>query len=815
MTLRFRAAAWAAVACLLLSVAFLCWMAAARTRRVNYVSGLAGWSVAELAGPGNVPGGRSWQPRLIVPDSGNASYEWLNQTREMAARGDFRVRHVDFENAPFGREVHASSPYRWLLGAVAWIDHRIKGGPFGAALEDAALITDPLIQFLLVVVTSAFVAWRFGAAAAALTAIGLVTLFPFATEFLAGVPDDRGLGQACLIWSVLPLLAGVGSALDGNANAEGRARRWFCIAGIMGGLGLWIGVTREVPVLAGTTIGGLLAAGVSRSRAAPHAPWPWRHWALGGAVTTLVCYLIEYFPNHLGSWDLTVIHPIYGVAWLGAGEMLMIVTPWLGGSLAGPRIRILGSSLLALLLLAALPVAMHFAHTRGFLEEDISLFKFTRIPGEAVAPTLSGWFSGDGPNAREWAAILPLLLLVPATVLVWRRTSDLAARSLLALSLGLLGVFAGLAWRNLGWWSSLDAVLLLLGIAVTSALSLPGKPKAAVWIGCACSALLWLPGAVQLWPSHHAGPENALTEAEVFGLIDRDLSRWLAQRVDVRKATMLTPPDLTAPLHYYAGLRGVATLGLENREGIGAAIRIVSASTSDEALELITRRQITHLVIPSWDGFLAQYARLGMGQLEGSFLGQLHAWTLPRWLRPVAYPLPSIKGFEGQSITIFEVVDEQDDATAASRLTEYFIEMEHLDYAINSSKALRRFPGNLSALVARADVDHAAGNNDDFNTAMEAVMRRLAGDGDRSLPWDRRVSLAILLAQGHQIEASRKEARQCLEEMDSTKLRSLQPLLLYRFQVLVRVLRLEMVDPGLRALALDLLPPAYSSRLRQ
>jgi hypothetical protein len=50
--------------------------------------------------------------------------------------------------------------------------------------------------------------------------------------------------------------------------------------------------------------------------------------------------------------------------------------------------------------------------------------------------------------------------------------------------------------------------------------------------------------------------------------------------------------------------------------------------------------------------------------------------------------------------------------------------------------------------------------------------------------------------------------------MDSAKLRSLQPWQLYRLQVLVKVLGLEIADPALRALSLDLLPPAYHSRLK-
>jgi hypothetical protein len=498
---------------------------------------------------------------------------------------------------------------------------------------------------------------------------------------------------------------------------------------------------------------------------------------------------------------------------MGLGEALVFGTSWIRSGRPGRGLRQLALAEVGAAAVAALPVAMHYGHSRGFLEEDLPMLKLTRLPAIAVAPTVGAWFTEDGMNGAEWAAVLPLLVAPAALGLLFLRRAGRSPRSLLAVALGPAGVALGFACARLGWWSGLDAAIIPVLAAATWLVGSAFKGRLPFWTWAVFCGLLLLPGTLQVWPAAESGAPNALNESEVIGLINRDLARWLANHTDASKAALLAPPDATPALYYYSDLRGLATLGWENREGIGAAIRIVSASTPEEALELISRRGITHILIPSWDSYLLSYARVGMGQVEGSFLGQLHAFDLPTWLRPVAYPLPSIGGFEGQSITIFEVVDDQDEPTAGSRLAEYFVEMEHPDFASAASQKLRRFPGNLSALIARAEVENARGSGADFTRAVDAIVPRVSGPADAGLPWDRRVSLAIVLAQGKRFELSRSEAKRCLDEIDDSKLRDLPPLVLYRFEVLIRAIGLEIPDPRLRNLAMELLPPAYSSRL--
>jgi hypothetical protein len=140
------------------------------------------------------------------------------------------------------------------------------------------------------------------------------------------MPDQRGLADICAVGSILILLAGM-KALDAE-RGNGSAGRWFALAGIVGGLGMWVSVQKQVPIAAGIAIGALLAARVRpRGLAGPdvrgvlHAKL-WRIWAWSGGATVLLAYLAEYAPDHMGGWRMDSIHPLYALAWIGAGELL-------------------------------------------------------------------------------------------------------------------------------------------------------------------------------------------------------------------------------------------------------------------------------------------------------------------------------------------------------------------------------------------------------------------------------------------------------------------------------------------------------------
>jgi hypothetical protein len=253
-------------------------------------------------------------------------------------------------------------------------------------------------------------------------------------------------------------------------------------------------------------------------------------------------------------------------------------------------------------------------------------------------------------------------------------------------------------------------------------------------------------------------------------------------------------------------LRGLGTPAWENLAGIQAAIRIVSASNLDEAKGLIDRRGVRFIVIPSWDSYLDEYARNGMGQLEGTFIARLHVWNMTRWLRPIAYHLPAGAGLDGQSVTIFEVVDDQDEALALCRLAQYFVEMNRMDLAEGAARGLRRYPSDLDSWIARAEVATATGNEEAAAGALKLIIPRIKSGAYPRLPLDRRVGLAVLLARNRQTDLAREQTRACVDQLNETALRSLSTGSLYRLLVLIRGFGLRIDQPPMLDLARNLRP---------
>ena len=755
---------------------------------------------------------------LIVPEHNAETYHWVMQTQQMFARGEWRVRHIDYENAPFGREVHAASAYRWWLGLVAQIDHLLSGRPIGQSVERAALFADPLLQCVGLLALAGFVAWRFGGFAAFVVATGMAGLFPFAADFLPGLTEDRTLALGCAMGSLLLLIAGVPAARAAGAEAARNARRWFLCAGVLGGVGLWTSPAVSIPLIVGIAAGGLLASwrrrvGRGENGAPEGEALPWPAWALGGGFACLLTYLVEFAPDHLGAWQLRSVHPLYGVGWLGLGGILHLLGSLIERRPLRPRWAAVVSGVLAVAALAAVPVGMWRLHTLGFLEIDVASLRLARLPGGAAAANVAAWLGRDGLTLSVFATLFPLVLLLPAIWLLFRRSAKMETRAAMAIALGPALVALGFACRQLSWWTAFDAALLICLVVLAAhvrdaSVKIPGR-----WIWVGALAVAWMAGFAQMFPRFKPGATTTLNESEVYGLVERDLARWLSNQAGAGKVVVLAPNNVTSTLCFYGSMRGLGTLSWENQDGVGAAVRIASASTPEEAKELIEGRGITHIVIPSWDSYLDVYARMGMGQMEGTFMNRLHNWKLPPWLRPVAYQLPTIHGFEGQSLIILEVVEDQEDAVALSRVAEYFMEMKQLELAASVSQALRRFPADIGALVARAQVELARNDATAFGALVDQLRARLTGNADRRLAWDRRVGLAVVFARAKQSDLARKQVQRCFADADEGRLRSLSTGSLYRLLVLGRAYESSFGEAKLRELALSLLPAEMRARL--
>lgn len=805
------------------------WQNRIRAHRVDYVSDLSEWSVdnpvVESTSPSGYTGGYR---RLIVPSHNTESYQWIAQTQQMFARGEWRVREVDYENAPLGREVHAASPYRWWLGLLAWLNHLSTGRPLGQAVERAALYADPTLQILLLLSATVFAARYFGSLAASLLACGIVGLFPFGGGFIPGAPNQHGLVQAVALWSLLPLLVGMKKGCHNRADTmperrrlNSPANRWFFLGGALGGLGLWLSVGSQLPLLLGIALGAVGSAWIIRrnasgaNRTESTRIFPWRAWALGGAIVSVTGYLLEYFPHHL-KLQLGVNNPLFALAWLGLGELLAQTTEWIQGQKPRWTRRDVAFTVLAALAVGLVPALMSYQHRTLGGQEGPAALRLSLIGG-VIAPTFLKWISRDGINAVVWATCLPLTLGLIAAALTFRPGSGRRFAPV-ALALGPVVAALILAGHQLWWWNLVDASVLALLVAATAALSEPATRSPFWWGWCAIAAVLLIPGFIQLWPKPTSEDPSTLTDLEGESYIERDLAHWLANQVGSSGGRVLASPNLTTALSFYGGLSGLATFNWENDQGTTVAVRMVSALSRDEALALLSSRGVTHIILPSWDTFLDDYASMGMRtsigseRFDQSFLGQLHRWDLPPWLRAIPYPLPATAGAD-RSVVIFEVVEEQDPSAALGRLTEYFIEMQQLDRAAATAQELQRFPGDVGALATLVQVETARGDPTAATATFTKLLPFVSRSVHRSMPLDRRVSLAVVLAQQKRTELAKEQMVRCLADLDEARLRSLTTVSLYRFELLCKLYGLHIPDPRLEELARSLLRPELRARL--
>ncbi len=732
------------IAILACAFGFLVWTNMGRLQRVEYISGLAGW--AEQAVEMNaksLTGYAQGQRSLIVPERNEDSFHWIAQTQQMFAQREWRVRQVSYDNAPYGREVASTSPYRWWLGLVAWADHALSGRPIGISVERAALYADPVLHGVLLVTATVFVAWQFGALAAGLVALGLVALFPFAAGFLPGVPNHQGLANLCALWSLLLVFAGLESSQaksGGEGEGTRRTKLWFALAGVMGGLGMWVAVSALVPILGGVFLGALVFTSLRFRRMvwsqdSNVVELPWRIWAISGGATVLIAYLAEYFPAHLGTWRLDLVHPVYGLSWIGAGEILAQMESMKRERGSRWNIRVIGGFCWAVAALVTLPVAMKLTESRAFLTIDLSALRLSNQAEGAVALNFPAWIAREGMTTRAWATVLPLTLLIPALWMLFRKNTGQRLRRTLCVALGPVLVALGFAYWRLNWWSLFDGSMLML-LAVLAAADWGGTLRTRILIWTGVIGMLALSGIRQVVPRQDANGLVMLTRYEAQELVERDLAHWLAKRAGEKAPVVYAPPLETGTLCYYGSLRGVGTFSPDNRAGFGATLMIAGMQTLGEVQALLEGRGVRYIVVPSWDPFFDEFGPLYLAKNYANrtshLINELRSGSPPFWLKPVAYQMPVIPGFEGQSVLVFEVVEEQSPAIALSRLAEYWIEMGDLKKAAIMETVLRRFPGEIGALAARAQVQNATGETANAAQTLDLIEARLTSGADRT-----------------------------------------------------------------------------------
>ena len=715
--------------------------------------------------------------------------------------------------------MHWASPPRWGLALLAELDHGISGRALGAAAEQAVLYANPLVLAVFLVAAIPPLARRFGSAGAAFLAVGTVACYPFYLNFIAGDAEHQGAAEVCALLTVVGLLGGAAGwvgprqpdAEPGRLPSEAAARGWFLASAVAGAVGLWLSTASEAPVLAATGLGALASLALTRRRPGPAGgtfrPELWRLWGLAGCGTSLAAYAIEYFPAQMG-WRLEVNHPLYGLAWLGGGELIcQLGRLWVPGGPEGRRPnRLLAAG--AAGLVGLLPAVLVVFRRRTFWVADPFLWRLHTV-FIAEFRSMRWDLAHSDWNFAAIARLLPLLLSLPPLLFLCRRGTAPFWRAQLALAVVPAGFEFALAAQQLRWWGLASGLALatLLPLFELLAVQLPGR-RARIWM-LGCAALL-LPGAVNalaLVPR-----ESSFSAPNLQALADRDLAHWLRLRAGDEPVMVLSTPNTTTSLVYDGSLRGLGTLYWENRDGLEAAAEIFAAPSPEAAHALILRRHITHIVLVSWDPFVIPYVDLARGLpagapwAPGSFADALLGGTpLPSWLRPIPYPLPVNSVFRNERVWLFEVTDPQQPDEILVRNAAFEMEMGRPEAAADLLPALRALGSSLPAL---AELVRIEGQRSDA-AAVEIALERIAalGTPPAALAPDDQVRLVVALAIGGRLDAARRELERCLEGMDEHSLRRLTAGTLSDLLSSCEHLGVTFPDPALRALAAQLLPP--------
>jgi len=626
--------------------------------RVKHLCAVRALADVHAATPTVAPGSETGYARgervLVLPGVTIDSYHEIMQAQQMLSGGPWRVRWVTYDDAPTGREVHWAFPLRGWLAFLAWVRHSVTGRPLGAAVEDAALVANPLILAFFLSVSVPWVSRRFGAAAGALLAGGAVCSYPFYLNFAAGNAEHQGAAEALAFLTVVFLLGGRAAA----------SRRGFLASAAAGGIGLWISAASEAPVLVGVGIGALIALWFERSsiRLAPSrpvlAPELWRTWGLAGGGVSLAAYALEYFPSHMG-WRFEVNHPLYALAWAAGGELICRFGRLISGSEGrNPRMDLWAGAGAAAAVAGACAVIV-FTRRETFWIADPFLW---RLHNDYIGEfqSMRSYLTRRGFDLMAIGCVLPLLLPALALAFGLRRRAEPFVRSQLALAWAPAMAACALAADQIRWWGLASGLSIASALPFLAALRPPAAARGSLrrW-GIACLLLL-LPGgvaAVRLMRT-----DDAYTQEDIEGAAERDLAHWLRAESGLRPPVVLSTPNLTTGLIFHGGFAGVGTFYWENRAGLRAAAEVFDAPTAELAREKIRAMGVTHLVVATWDPFLGNYIRLARGLAPSADLrapyfaaclvGQA---PLPAWLRRLPYALPNHPALAGQSALVFEV----------------------------------------------------------------------------------------------------------------------------------------------------------------
>ena len=654
--------AWALVATLLLSDALL-------LRDYNALidaQGLRGAPVSATPLRHTVP--------LLYADA----QTWVLNTLDLVEQGGTRVRFTQVDNAPFGREVHWSSPLVWTLAGAGRLRAAVTGEPLTLAIERSLPWINGALLLALVIALSAWTTSKAGPAAGLLVALGMAGHRDFYDGFSPYYVDHHGLITTAIFGLVLGTvwMGGGwwrherGAAVSVLPTSSSDVGRHAVISALCGAAGMWISAASIIPAfafIAVACLGTVLCWGRSAQqdglRFSPHA---WRLWGRVGAGASLFLYIVEYAPANFG-FRLEVNHPVYALAWWGGAELIASLSEWhLKLPVSGSH-RGFARWVLPLLAIVVAPTVMLFGGVKVFAVRDPFVGQLSNHVLEGMSlPALVKFLGWDIFFAHFNESLLPL---IPAVALLFVRDSRIriSVGFIFFASLG----FIALACWEVRFWQNASGPQICLALVTLVALTrnLPERTRTVIII--VATVGLFLPTAINRTREVKQRIQTrAAATRDLIPPLHRDLAAAIRASQPEGEVVLLACPTTSTGVAYYGRFKTVGTLYWENYQGLRAAAEIFCASSEDEARARMRARGVTHIVLSTEEDFLFDlFVLLHPGAPAQDFSRTFgyrlfNQQNLPLWLRLMPYAPPPDLRRPDLRVLALQVVPDQTEPEA-------------------------------------------------------------------------------------------------------------------------------------------------------
>jgi tetratricopeptide (TPR) repeat protein len=675
---------------------------------------------------GNRPEGRAVTPlNMAYPAFAADAQTWVRHALSLLEGNDLRLRFTQIDNAPAGREVHWNSAWAWSIALAGKLEHWVTGQPLPQAVERATLW---LPSVVLIVFSLGLALWstrRGGAATGVFVAFALPGSSRIFEGFFPGYVDHHGLLSVAVVGlSLGAFFMGAGwvrSQSDGQDVLPGdlsEAKRAATASALWGAFGMWVSAASSIPPIAIIGAAGFLALivvgrTVQNGKTAGFQPDIWRRWGNVGAITSFGFYLLEYAPSHIGL-RLESNHPLYSLAWWGAGNLIAEVGGlWLGRT--WPSKVSLRKLVLPLCAVLAPAVVFVVAKERVFVVMDPFLANLHNTYIQEFMPIWKTLKSGGWELAFHLLVLdnAPLLCAMLLAVLCRRRVQVWLWFGVVAVLLfsALAAIQARWLLNAAGCQTALAAFLVFLWTRGRVAWKQIAVASAAIAILYGYSFYSRISGGLDDLRVRRVSPRDAQSA------LNRDIAAALRATQPSGDIVMLSSPNSSTAIGYYGRFKTLGTLYWENNEGLKAAAQILSARSEDEAAKLIKAHGVTHLAILSEENFISQYFELlnpsaKPDELKQSFGHRLFAdKVFPVWLRMIPYKVPDDLAVLKISVLLLQVAFDQTPADALYHIAMGKVALGQLPEAEQDFDTLiERSPESFQPYFRKAEILYSRGD---------------------------------------------------------------------------------------------------------